>query len=271
MRAKKAIENTFHHIIIFSDPCFSNLVVEFHDDCLEIVECYSNHTHSNHNVPRTPPFVILTGGNYVEPDLEFIEAFKKLFENVTFTSFEMLQRHLDEFQETTGACYIRRHTTKLPDSHIHATTCVYRRLTLECKRSGTFKSRSERGVCGKSKMINCPAKINFVYENGILKILNYNLSHNHLLVPAPVPKKSRPHKRKTIFKSETGFRNLPTQIPTVTASTILRRRKRMLIKDSIYNPELTTIPIRVESKQPAPQLSRLRQLMTEVMNQDSSG
>nr|CDS32211.1 Transcription factor FAR1 [Hymenolepis microstoma] len=254
-----------------SDPCFSYMVVEFRDDCLEIVECSSDHTHSNQSVPWTPPFVILTGGNYVEPDPEFSDAFKKLFESATFTSFEMLQKHLEEFQETTGACYIRRHTTKLPDSHIHATTCVYRRLTLECKRSGTFKSRSERGVCGKSKMINCPAKINFVYENGVLKILNYNLSHNHLLVPSPGPKKPRSHKRKTIFKSETGLRNLSVQIPALTASTILRRRKRMLIKDSVYNPESATVPARDDSKQPIPQLSRLRQLMTEVMNHDSSG
>ncbi|KAM7542346.1 hypothetical protein Aperf_G00000000858 [Anoplocephala perfoliata] len=248
--------------VIASQRCYSFLVVEYHNDSLEIMECDSNHTHNNQTLPRALPSVIFAGGNSLEPDPEFTAAFKKLFEDVTFTSFEMLQKSLDEFYETTGACYIRRHTTKLPEFHIHAKTCIYRRLTLECKRSGTFKSRSERGIFRKSKMINCPAKINFVYENGILKILNFNLRHNHLVVPGQAPKKPRPHKRKTIFKSETGFRNLPTQAPMVTASTILRRRKRMLIKDSVYKPESPQVPN--QPTKPTSPMSRLRQLMTEM-------
>lgn len=87
--------------ITFSEPCFSFLSVEFHDDCLEIVNCDSRHVHGNPSVPRNPPFVILTGGNYVEPDPEFTIAFKRLFENVFFPSFETLQKNLDEFQEVS--------------------------------------------------------------------------------------------------------------------------------------------------------------------------
>ncbi|VDD82767.1 unnamed protein product [Mesocestoides corti] len=43
-----------------------------------------------------------------------------------------------------------------------------------------------------SKMINCPSRLNFIYENGALKILNYNLRHNHLLSPVAIPKDERP-------------------------------------------------------------------------------
>ncbi|KAL5105436.1 hypothetical protein TcWFU_004157 [Taenia crassiceps] len=49
----------------------------------------------------------------------------------------------------------------------------------------------------RSKMINCPSRINFIYESGFLKLLNYNLRHNHLLAPVAI---LRDESRSTISK-----------------------------------------------------------------------
>uniref|UniRef100_A0A5K3FA97 SPATA6 domain-containing protein n=1 Tax=Mesocestoides corti TaxID=53468 RepID=A0A5K3FA97_MESCO len=175
-----------------SEPCFSFVVAETVGVFLQIVDCDSRHTHNGKIVPRALPTVTFVGVAALDPDPEFTMTFKNLFEGTSFLSFNELQEHFNRFYEITGACYIRRHTTKLPHTHVDSKTCVYRRLTLDCKHSGTFKSRSTHGVSRKSKMINCPSRLNFIYENGALKILNYNLRHNHLLSPVAIPKDERP-------------------------------------------------------------------------------
>uniref|UniRef100_A0A5K3FAY5 SPATA6 domain-containing protein n=1 Tax=Mesocestoides corti TaxID=53468 RepID=A0A5K3FAY5_MESCO len=203
-----------------SEPCFSFVVAETVGVFLQIVDCDSRHTHNGKIVPRALPTVTFVGVAALDPDPEFTMTFKNLFEGTSFLSFNELQEHFNRFYEVhklprfhafcliqiTGACYIRRHTTKLPHTHVDSKTCVYRRLTLDCKHSGTFKSRSTHGVSRKypcffsayllpyfrSKMINCPSRLNFIYENGALKILNYNLRHNHLLSPVAIPKDERP-------------------------------------------------------------------------------
>ncbi|BHF67540.1 hypothetical protein SprV_0301056700 [Sparganum proliferum] len=129
-----------------------------------------------------------------EPDPEFLAVFRNLFEGREFHSYDELQKSMSLLSTKTGASYIRRHTTKLPPEDEGSRRCVYKRLLYECKHAGTFRSRATQGICRKSKMMNCPSRINFLYEGNGLRLVTFNLTHNHLLTPQPtpvIPKKRR--------------------------------------------------------------------------------
>ncbi|VDM34536.1 unnamed protein product [Hydatigera taeniaeformis] len=197
----------------------------------------------------------------LEPDPEFAMTFKNLFDTVHFRSFAQLQEQFTRFYEITGACYIRRHTTKLPHNHADCGTCVYRRLTLECKHSGTFRSRSTRGVSRKSKMINCPSRMNFIYDNGFLRLLNYNLRHNHLLSPVAIPRnepcnvvpKRRSHLRHPSSKYE-------DRVPPEIAPNAFWQTEPALVSGT--SDEINPL-VAVSSELPL-HSSKLRQLMSEM-------
>ncbi|KAL5964698.1 hypothetical protein TSMEX_007565 [Taenia solium] len=243
------------------DPCFSFVVVEAIGDFLQITDCDSRHTHGGQAAPRVLPSVTFVGVAALEPDPEFAMTFKNLFDSISFRSFAQLQGQFARFYEMTGACYIRRHTTKLPHNHVDCGTCVYRRLTLECKHSGTFRSRSTRGVSRKSKMINCPSRINFIYENGFLKLLNYNLRHNHLLSPVAI---LRDESRNTVPKPRFHLRHpsskLEDKVPPELTSSTLWHTGQALIAES---PGQIGSFVGVSSGLPL-HSSKLRQLMSEM-------
>ncbi|CDI96891.1 expressed conserved protein [Echinococcus multilocularis] len=257
-----------------SDPCFSFVVVETNGNFLQITDCDSRHTHDGKVIPRVLPSVTFVGVAALDPDPEFSMTFRNLFDNASFRSFVELQEQFTRFDEITGACYIRRHTTKLPHNHVDRGTCVYRRLTLECKHSGTFRSRSTHGVSRKSKMINCPSRINFIYENGVLKLLNYNLRHNHLLSPAAIPRdeplnavsKRRFHlcrpssKRRNLTGVHSDVDKPEDNVSPEPTSKAIRHTGQALVSGSSsqINPF-----VRVSSKMPL-HSSKLRQLMSEM-------
>nr|VZI30540.1 unnamed protein product [Spirometra erinaceieuropaei] len=159
------------------------------DGELQVVDCYAIHNHTNPSKERLLPTVSFVGDGVKsrEPDPEFLAVFRNLFEGREFHSYDELQKSMGLLSTKTGASYIRRHTTKLPPEDEGSRRCVYKRLLYECKHAGTFRSRATQGICRKSKMMNCPSRINFLYEGNGLRLVTFNLTHNHLLTPQATP------------------------------------------------------------------------------------
>uniref|UniRef100_A0A0X3NYD5 FAR1 DNA-binding domain n=3 Tax=Schistocephalus solidus TaxID=70667 RepID=A0A0X3NYD5_SCHSO len=188
-------------------PCQSFIIVKAISGELKIVDCDTVHNHTNPSKERPLPTVSFVGDGVKsrEPDPEFSAVFRALFEGHEFSSYDELQQNMSLLCMKTGASYIRRHTTKLPPENEGSRRCVYKRLLYECKHAGTFRSRATQGICRKSKMMNCPSRINFMHEGNGLRLVTFNLTHNHLLAPQPTP---------VITKKRKGDQLLPVPMPS---------------------------------------------------------
>ncbi|VDK20841.1 unnamed protein product [Taenia asiatica] len=113
----------------------------------------------------------------------------------------------------------------------------------------------------RSKMINCPSRINFIYENGFLKLLNYNLRHNHLLSPVAI---LRDESRNTVSKRRFHLRHPSSKLedkvsPELTSNTLWHTGQALIAESPGQIGPFVGVPSGLPLHS-----SKLRQLMSEM-------
>uniref|UniRef100_A0A5K3ER10 Protein FAR1-RELATED SEQUENCE n=1 Tax=Mesocestoides corti TaxID=53468 RepID=A0A5K3ER10_MESCO len=156
---KTSLVYRYMKYVCCSPNCASYFVLSKKQDKLWISQFNMIHSH-----PLLP-------ANYtVMADLS--DEFSKHFTQREFKSYAAAMKALDSFEEATGLSFVTGNSQKLKDSDELSSSLIYKRLLLICV---FYESRYT-----KTFKTGCRASITFVSSNGVLKILSFNMKHNHL-------------------------------------------------------------------------------------------
>nr|VZI31006.1 unnamed protein product [Spirometra erinaceieuropaei] len=109
--------------------------------------------------------------------------FQRIFQSLSFASFSELQTKIEEFQRVTGSLYARRNTKRFPVGSAESKSLVYRSFAYECYHYGSHKSGSMMQRNRRSAKIGCRSKIYVSCSRNMLKIVRYDVRHNHGVTP----------------------------------------------------------------------------------------
>ncbi|BHF58781.1 hypothetical protein SprV_0100173600 [Sparganum proliferum] len=86
-------------------------------------------------------------------------------------------------QRVTGSLYARRNTKRFPVGSAESKSLVYRSFAYECYHYGSHKSGSMMQRNRRSAKIGCRSKIYVSCSRNMLKIVRYDVRHNHGVTP----------------------------------------------------------------------------------------
>lgn len=110
-------------------------------------------------------------------------VFEEIMQGKLFDTFHDLQSRIDEFQRVTGSLYAKRNTKRFPAESPNANTLVYKSFAYECYHYGTHASDSNLQRIRRSAKIGCRSRIHVSCYRNQLKIVRYDVKHNHDVAP----------------------------------------------------------------------------------------
>ncbi|KAH9285334.1 hypothetical protein ECG_01162 [Echinococcus granulosus] len=142
----------------FSD-CPSYFVLSKKQNYLRISQFNMSHNHA-----------LLPENYFVMADLS--EEFTRYFSQREFESYSDAMKVLHNFEEATGLSFVTGNSQKFKEDDPKSLKLVYKRLLLVCV---LYKSRYK-----KTAKTGCRASITFVSNKDVMKILAFNMKHNHV-------------------------------------------------------------------------------------------
>ncbi|KAL5111650.1 hypothetical protein TcWFU_002854 [Taenia crassiceps] len=106
-----------------------------------------------------------------------------IFKDTMFDSFVELQTKMDEFQRITGSLYGKRNTKRFPAESPYATTLVYKSFAYECYHYGSHNCDASIQRVRRSAKIGCRSRIHISCYRNKLKIVRFDVKHNHDVAP----------------------------------------------------------------------------------------
>ncbi|BHF68735.1 hypothetical protein SprV_0301177600 [Sparganum proliferum] len=179
---------------------------------------------------------------------EFMAAFPQMW----FSTFSEFDTRLKEFEVMSGSQYTKWKGDKFSENHPARDTLVYRRLTYACFHYGESRRRGKHR--NRTQKIGCSSVIILRADNGLLRIVRFNMRHCHSVGPKYVQGKTirgtrRSQKREILENGEDPLRvpsnlgnpDLPSPGPSVrkahTQSQQLTREEKL----SIISPYLSQL------------------------------
>ncbi|KAL5965835.1 hypothetical protein TSMEX_006426 [Taenia solium] len=156
------------YVCCFSD-CPSYFVLSKKQNYLRISQFNMNHSHS------------LLPENYsVMADLS--EEFSRYFSQREFESYSDAMKVLHNFEEATGLSFVTGNSQKFKEDDPKSSKLVYKRLLLVCVLyASRYRKTVKTGFPRFSKFtVGCRASITFVSNKDVIKILAFNMKHNHV-------------------------------------------------------------------------------------------
>ncbi|VUZ55835.1 unnamed protein product [Hymenolepis diminuta] len=167
--------------------CPAYFTVGSRNSQLGVVKYYMVHNHEGYQViERTN---VLSESYKIEDDelcpgdVDCTSTFLALFTDKIFDTYAELQARMDEFQRVTGSLYGKRNTKRFPESSTFASTLVYKSFAYECYHYGTHNSDSAPLRARRSAKIGCQSRITVSCYQNKLRIVRFNLKHNHDVAP----------------------------------------------------------------------------------------
>ncbi|VDO01073.1 unnamed protein product [Rodentolepis nana] len=167
--------------------CPAYFTVGSRNSKLSVVKYYMVHNHEGYQ--ETDPSNVLPESYTVEDDepcpgdVDCTPTFLALFKDSLFDTYAKLQARMDEFQQLTGSLYRKRNTKRFPESSTFASTLVYKSFAYECYHYGTHTSDSVPLRARRSAKIGCRSRITISCFQNKLRVVQFNLKHNHDVDP----------------------------------------------------------------------------------------
>ncbi|VDD75998.1 unnamed protein product [Mesocestoides corti] len=163
---------------------------------LGVVKYYMVHNHEAYPEVESVGVVpeLCTADDDNNASVDCTAAFLETFKEKLFGSFAELQAKMDEFQRITGSLYGKRNTKRFPPESPYSTTLVYKSFTYECYHYGTHNGDSTMQRVRRSAKIGCRSRIHVSCYRNKLKIVRFDVKHNHDV--APERAKSYPRNRR---------------------------------------------------------------------------
>ncbi|KAH9286213.1 hypothetical protein ECG_00313 [Echinococcus granulosus] len=129
------------------------------------------------------PEQCITEENDVSAGVDCTAIFLDIFKDKMFNSFTELQTKMDEFQRITGSLYGKRNTKRFPAESPYAHTLVYKSFAYECYHYGTHNCDASIQRVRRSAKIGCRSRIHVSCYRNKLKIVRFDVKHNHDVAP----------------------------------------------------------------------------------------
>lgn len=160
------------------NPCKSILDVRAVGDLLTVTRICMIH---NHEVEEKN--TIEDSYHECPSETDTTHIFSQIFTSLKFQSFEELQARLKEFQDVTGALYVIRNSNRFPENSPYRLNLKYRTLRYACYHFGKYESGASIRLNQKTSKLECTSFINISVNNGLLKIVRFNMKHTHPVTP----------------------------------------------------------------------------------------
>ncbi|KAM3172035.1 hypothetical protein ACTXT7_015366 [Hymenolepis weldensis] len=167
--------------------CPAYFTVGSRNSQLGVVKYYMVHNHEGYQViERTNALsesYRIEDDELCPGDVDCTPTFLALFKDKVFDTYAELQAKMDEFQRITGSLYGKRNTKRFPESSAFASTLVYKSFAYECYHYGTHNSDCTPLRARRSAKIGCRSRITVSCYQNKLRIVRFNLKHNHDVAP----------------------------------------------------------------------------------------
>ncbi|KAL5966192.1 hypothetical protein TSMEX_006072 [Taenia solium] len=170
--------------------CPAYFTVGSRNSQLGVVKYYMVHNHEGYPEVEAADIIpeqCMTEEDDVGAGVDCTAIFLDIFKDTMFDSFAELQAKMDEFQRITGSLYGKRNTKRFPAESPYATTLVYKSFAYECYHYGTHNCDAsiQRIRCRplRSAKIGCRSRIHVSCYRNKLKIVRFDVKHNHDVAP----------------------------------------------------------------------------------------
>ncbi|KAM7533564.1 hypothetical protein Aperf_G00000125772 [Anoplocephala perfoliata] len=163
--------------------CPAYFTVGSRNSQLGVVKYHMAHNHKGYRCVELPETCTMEEDESTVADVDCTSAFLALFKDKVFDSYAELQAKMEEFQHITGSLYGKRNTKRFPEDSAFASTLVYKSFAYECYHYGTHNSDNAFFRARRSAKIGCRSRITVSCFQNKLRIVQFNLKHNHDVAP----------------------------------------------------------------------------------------
>nr|CDS22530.1 Transcription factor FAR1 [Echinococcus granulosus] len=166
--------------------CPAYFTVGSRNSQLGVVKYYMVHNHEGYPEVEAADMIpeqCITEENDVSAGVDCTAIFLDIFKDKMFNSFTELQTKMDEFQRITGSLYGKRNTKRFPAESPYAHTLVYKSFAYECYHYGTHNCDASIQRVRRSAKIGCRSRIHVSCYRNKLKIVRFDVKHNHDVAP----------------------------------------------------------------------------------------
>ncbi|EUB59086.1 hypothetical protein EGR_06078 [Echinococcus granulosus] len=109
-------------------------------------------------------------------------AFLKFFDSTAFATLAELSDKLHQFESVSlhpGALYVKLNSKRFPEGHPMRNSMVYSNIKYVCYHYGTRVSSATKRKNQRTSKLGCSSQICISYSNGHLRIVSFDMRHNH--------------------------------------------------------------------------------------------
>eukprot|EP00108_Taenia_solium_P010095 TsM_000332000 transcript=TsM_000332000 gene=TsM_000332000 len=117
--------------------------------------------------------------NYGMSGYNLTSTFLNFFDSTVFATLAELSDKLRQFESSTGALYVKLNSKRFPEGHPMRDSMVYSNIKYVCYHYGTRVSSATKRKNQRTSKLGCSSQICISYSNGYLRIVSFDMRHNH--------------------------------------------------------------------------------------------